>query len=196
MANGDNLLNMTIDGAELRQFVKTLDEIEPGLRKQFVKDIKSEIKPLADTIASRINALNIGTKGNVRGFKHNGRTGWSKVRASVYATPGGGKSASVARIEVFGTGDKKAALKIADLAGTKGNFNNGGKSKGGLRSHTINGQGEALVDGLESVSKLSANGKGGRLVWRNFIGQRRRMIDIAIKVMNRYADQVNAGGKP
>ena len=196
MANGDNFLNMTIDGKELREFVKTLDAVEPGLRKQFVKDIKSEIKPLADTIASRINSLNIGNSGSISGFSHKGRTAWSKVRASVYATPGGGKSASVARIEVFGQGDKKAALKIADLAGTKGNFNNGGTSKGGLRPHLIRGQGNALVDELDKISTLSARGKGGRLVWKNFIGQRRQMIDIAIKIIDRYAARVNSGGKP
>jgi hypothetical protein len=196
MANGDNFLNMTIDGKELREFVKTLDAFEPGLRKQFVKDIKSEIKPLADTIASKINSTPIGTEGYMRGFRHNGRTAWSKVRASVYATPGGGRSASVARIEVFGQGDKKAALKIADLAGTKGNFNNGNYSKGGNQPYFINGQGEDLVSRLSEISTLSARGKGGRLVWKNFIGQRRQMIDIAIKIMDRYAARVNSGGKP
>ena len=39
-------------------------------------------------------------------------------------------------------------------------------------------------------------GKGGRFVWTNFIGQRRRMVDIAISIINRYADRVNSGGKP
>jgi hypothetical protein len=196
MANGNNLLNMTIDGKELREFVKTLESFEPGLRKQFVKDIKSEIKPLADTIASRINTLNIGNPGSISGFSHKGRTAWSKVRASVYATPGGGRSGSVARIEVYGQGKFQAALKIADLAGTKGNFNNGEMSKGGLRPHLIRGQGNALVDELDKISTLSAGGKGGRLVWKNFIGQRRQMIDIAIKIMDRYAARVNSGGKP
>lgn len=175
MANGDNLLNMTIDGKELRQFVKTLDAFEPGLRKQFVKDIKSEIKPLADTIASRINSLNIGNPGSISGFRHKGRTAWSKVRASVYATPGGGRSQSVARIEVFGQGDKKAALKLADLAGTRNS--------------------SQFSERLDEIAPLW-KGKGGRFVWTNFIGQRRTMINIAVAIMGRYADRVNRGGKP
>lgn len=196
MANGDNLLNMTIDGKELRQFVKTLEAFEPGLRRQFVKDIKSEIKPLADTIASNIPRL--GIPNSVRGFGHKGRTSWSRVRASVYATPGGGRSGSVARIEVYGQGEFKAALKIADLAGTKNQYNNGSMSKGGPNAlpYTINGQGEALVSRLDEISKLSAGGKGGRFVWKNFIGQRRRMLNIGLKIIDRYAERVNAGGKP
>lgn len=175
MANGDNFLNMTIDGKELREFVKTLDAFEPGLRKQFVKDIKGEIKPLADTIASEINNTPIGTEGYMRGFRHKGRTAWSKVRAGVYATPGGGRSQSVARIEVFGQGDKKAALKLADLAGTRNT--------------------SQFSERLDEIAPLWKN-KGGRFVWANFIGQRKKMIDIAISVMNTYADYVNRGGKP
>jgi hypothetical protein len=196
MAKGNDFLDMTIDGKELREFVKTLDSFEPGLRKQFVKDIKSGIKPIADTIASNIPRL--GVPNSVRGFGHKGRTSWSKVRASVYATPGGGKSSSVARIEVFGQGKFQAALKIADLAGTKNEYNNGNQSRGGPNAlpYTINGQGEALVSRLDEISKLSAGGKGGRFVWKNFIGQRKKMVDIAIKIIDRYADRVNAGGRP
>lgn len=175
MADGKNLLGLEIDGAELRQFVKTLEQFEPGLRRQFVRDIKREIKPLADTIATRINGIPFGTEGFMRGWRHNGEKAWSKVRAVVYATPGGGKSISVARIEVFGTGEKKAALKIADLAGT--------------RSTT------QLSNQLDDIAPLW-RGKGGRLVWTNFIGQRKKMIDIIGVVLNRFATRVNAGGKP
>jgi hypothetical protein len=198
MANGDNLLDMTIDGKELREFVKTLDRFEPGLRSQFVKDIKSDIKPLAATIASNINSKNIGAVGNMRGWNNDGRTGWSKVRASVYATPGGGKSSSVARIEVYGSKDKQAALKIADLAGTKnGPSVSVSKSYVGpyglVRTHANTSQGDTMKSELDRWPLWK--GKGGRFVWTNFIGQRRKMVDIAISIINRYADRVNSGGK-
>jgi hypothetical protein len=199
MANGNNLLDMTIDAKELREFVKTLELFEPGLRRQFVKDIKADIKPLAQTIASNINSENVGAVGNMRGWNNNGRTGWSKVRASVYATPGGGKSGSVARIEVYGSGDKKAALKIADLAGTK-NGTSATVSKsyvgpyGLVRTHANTSQGETMKKELDRWPLWK--GKGGRFVWTNFIGQRRKMVEIAVSIINRYADRVNSGGKP
>jgi hypothetical protein len=199
MTSNESLIKMEIDGKELREFVKTLDQYEPGLRKQFTKDLKSGLKPLADSIAAKVPA-----SPPISGFGHRGRTAWSKVTASVYVTPGGGKSGSVARIEVYGRGSQQAALKIADLAGTRNKgdqVNRGYQRSGSSRSRgaTIPKHGtfagDSMIENLQQRFPLWRN-RGGRFIWTNFIGQRKKMIDIAIKILDSYADKVNRSGKP
>jgi hypothetical protein len=195
MSNPEQLVKMEIDGKELREFVKTLEFIEPGLRKQFVKDIKSGIKPLADTIAAKVPV-----QAPLSGMRHRGRTAWAGVTASVYASPGGGKSGSVARIEIYGRGDKKAALKIADLAGTRNKYNakvskEYASSQGRTRSHQNPSQGDTMIEQLQRRYPLWRR-KGGRFVWSNFLSNRGTMIDVAIKIMDSYAERVNRKGKP
>ena len=138
----------------------------------------------------------IPTEAPLRGFGHGGRTAWSTPAIGVYATPGGGKG-SVARLEIYGKGDRKAAFKIADLAGTR----KAGKAV--RREHTRgtrNGavtvrphptrSGEVLIDRLQRKQPLSAGGKGGRYAWAQFLANRPVLIREVEKILDKYAEIV------
>lgn len=178
----------TIDTSLLREAAKRVKLIEPSIRKDLIANIKKDLNPYAQQIAGDVPDL--GRPGAMRGFGHGGRTRWSKVRGATYVTPGGGRG-SVARIELFGTSDAQAAIKIADLAGTRGNYNNGNYSKGGFYSYLINGQGEDLVSRLTDFARLSANGRGGRFGWAGFLRHRRTFISAVEKRLDEYAKRAS-----
>jgi len=160
-----------VDSSMLRQAAKQVREIDVEIRKRLIKNLKADLKPTADGIASEVPAL--GKPGYMRGFGHSGRTAWSQVKASVHVTPGGGRG-SLARIEVYST-PNQAAFKIADLAGTRGKYGNGQESKGNP-AYLIMGQGQDMVSRLADFGLLSAGGKGGRFAWANFMKERPELV--------------------
>jgi hypothetical protein len=178
-----------IDSSALRLAAKQVKAIDPEIRKRLLRGLKADLAPSGARIAALVPQL--GVPGSVRGFGHKGRTAWGKVKASTHVTPGGGKG-SVARFEVY-TSPNQAALKIADLAGTKGQYNNGNYSKGGNQPYFINGQGEDLVSRLSEVSLLSAGGKGGRFVWANFMKERPALVRKVEASLEIYAEQISKG---
>lgn len=174
----------TIDVSALRIVANRVKEIDPSIRKDLISGIKKDLNPYAQRIVDSVPRL--GVAGSMRGFGHDGRTGWSKVRSSVYVTPGGGAK-SIARIEIYGQGDKRAAFKIADLAGTRGNYGDGAFSKGGFYSYLINGQGRDMVSRLTDFALLSAGGRGGRFAWAGFMRYRPIFIAGVEKRLDEYA---------
>lgn len=181
-----------IDSSMLREAGKQVRQIEPAIRKRLLQNLKSDLKPTAQGIAAAVPSL--GTPGRMRGFGHNGRTAWSNVKSTVNVTPGGGRG-SLARIQIF-TSPNQAALKIADLAGTKQDYNNGNLSASG---YLVNGQGQDMVSRLTDFALLSANGKGGRFVWANFLKERPALIAKVVKRLDQYAAEITGkigrGGK-
>lgn len=175
-----------IDTSVLREASKRVKEIDPEIRKSFIKDLKTDLRPYASAIASDVPAL--GKPGAMRGLGHNGRIRWGKIASSVHVTPGGGRG-SLARIEIFGRGEAKAGFKMADLAGTKNDYRNGKLSKD--RRYTINGQGEGMVSRLNDFGSLSAGGKAGRFVWAGFMKHRPGFLDQAVKRLDQYADRIS-----
>lgn len=192
-----SLVRVEIDQDSLRLFSRALKEIDPELRKQVGKDIKSALKPVANSILSTIP-----TEAPLSGMaRHSGRTRWSKPQAGVYATPGSG-SGSIARIEIFGKGQYKAGFKLADLAGTR---NSGDKVTRAYSRTTRSGtviavqphrtrSGDALISRLQQRYPLSAGGRGGRFAWQAFMEKRPELIDNVLKIINRYVDTINAKG--
>jgi hypothetical protein len=166
------MLTPQIDTKELKRALVLMKQFDPELRKFFIRDMKSGLKPIADDIAQQVprNAPLVGFG------THNGRTAWSPVKASVNVTPSSRKS--LARIEVFGQGAKQAALKITDLAGTRGSF-----------VKTRNGR--KMIESLSSRYPLSAGGRGGRFVWRAFMQNRPQMLHFADKVLTKYSNYIN-----
>lgn len=177
-----------IDSSKLRLIAREVRNIDPMIRKSLIKTLKDDLTPYAKDIAGDVPTL--GRPGAMRGFNHTGRTRWGKVSGSAYVTPGGGRG-SVARIEIYGRGETRAAFKIADLAGTKQNYRNGLYAKVGTSPwYLINGQGEDMVSRLTDFGKLSANGKGGRFAWAGFMKYREVFLRKTIKRLDEYARQV------
>jgi hypothetical protein len=164
-----------IDSSALRLAAKQVKEIDPEIRKRMIKGLKADLAPSGTRIAALVPQL--GVPGSVRGFGHKGRTGWGKVKVSTHVTPGGGKG-SVARFEIY-TSPNQAALKIADLAGTK--------------SDGFTPQGRALIENLNEKYPLSAGGKGGRFAWTNFMKERPELVRKVEASLAVYAEQIAKG---
>lgn len=177
-----------IDSRKLRLVAAKVKEVDPNIRKELLQGLKKLLVPYANDIANDVPEL--GRPNSVRGFgSHGGRTSWSPVKSSVSVTPGGGRG-SVARIEVFGT-TNRAALKIAELAGTRGRYGDGNLARIGTQPlYRINGQGRDMVTALTKVRRLSSGGKGGRFVWASFLKYRPKFLDRTVQELNRYADKV------
>lgn len=167
------MLTAHVDTSELKKLVSEMKELDPNLRRYFVKELKTDLQPFADQIQGWINR---NASPPLSGFGgHNGRTRWpTSVKATAYVTPNSRRS--LARIEVFGRGQHKAAVKIADLAGTKGTY---------VRTT----QGEALIQELNRRFR-NTNQKAGRFVWQQYISRRGDMIHFIEKTINEFADIV------
>jgi hypothetical protein len=183
-------LRAVVDSSVLREAAKRVKQIDPEIKKGFVRDLKTDLKPYARSIAGDVPTL--GRPGAMRGFGHAGRTRWTKVTGSSYVTPGGGRG-SLARIEIYGSGATgRAAFKMADLAGTQNDYGNGLYAKlGSSPWYLINGQGQDMVSRLADFGKLSAGGKGGRFAWAGFMKHRPKFVQQAITRLDQYSDEIN-----
>jgi hypothetical protein len=77
---------------------------------------------------------------------------------------------------------------MADLAGTKNNYNDGSTSKDGR--YRINGQGRAMVSRLNDFAKLSQGGKGGRFAWAGFMQHRPFFLRTVVKRLDEYSAEI------
>jgi hypothetical protein len=185
-----SLLKPVVDGAALVKLKQDLKLIDEKLHLQVSKEITGYLRPIAKTMAG-----GLPQQAPIRGFGRSGNSArWSGVKgqaySSAFAKPG--KATSIARIELFGGGKDLAAFKIADLAGTKGQYGDGALSKAGPsgRQHTVNGQGRAMVEALSQKYPLSAGGRGGRFGWASFMKSRPEIIRRTIEILNSFADRV------
>lgn len=178
----------TIDTSALRELNKALAEIDPALKRQVGKDIKTALGPFKDAVMR-----DIPQEAPISGFRsHRGRTHWGTTKIAAYASPGGGKG-SIARLEVWST-PNNVAFKIIDLAGTRRKYS------GTRRTHarvtrsgvtqvrqSATSSGEAMVRALDQRQPLSAGGKGGRYAWAAFIRKRPVLIGEVEKILDKFA---------
>ncbi len=168
-----------VDSSMLREAAKRVKQIDPEIRKGFIRDLKADLKPYASKIVSDIPG-----RGNppLSGMSSTGRVGgrtdmaWGGARASIHVTPGGGRG-SLARIEVFGPNNTKAGFKMVDLAGTS--------------TYTETTQGQIMNERLQSRFPLSQGGKGGRFAWAGFMKHRPAFVQQVITRLDQYADEIN-----
>jgi hypothetical protein len=152
--------------------LKMLDE---NLVKDLRKDLTASVRPIAQSIKAYIPSqppLMGRSSDRNGGMNHNGRTAWNKsaVKVSVrtsFTRKTARNESSIVSIRVGGKGDSpgSAALQIADMAGRRNRTRTGTTRsyayKGGTRTHTLNGQGRAMIDYLNS-----RRGSSSRFVWR------------------------------
>lgn len=168
-----------VDSSMLREAARRVKQIDPQIRKSFIRDLKSDLKPYAASIAA-------GAPGKANpplsGMSALGRVGgrtdmaWGGARASVHVTPGGGRG-SLARMEIYGPGNNKAGFKMVDLAGTS--------------TYTSTEQGRIMNEQLQARFPLSQEGKGGRFAWAGFMKYRPVFVKKVIVRLDQYADEIN-----
>lgn len=168
-------VRVSVNTDSLRRLNRALADIDPNLRKEVGRDIKDAIRPTAARIKSRIPS-----QPPLSGMRHSGRTAWRGVNVGAYATPGGGRG-SIARFEVYGRGQYKAGVKIADLAGTRGRYVRGPR-------------GRKFIDNLNRRYPLSMGGKGGRFAWQNFMKEKPFLVDQVLEIIDGFVTKVNRRG--
>lgn len=166
------MLRPEIDSTNMRRLVREMKNLNPELRKAFVDGLKKDLQPMANELAEMVPK-----QPPLSGMAHKGRTGWnSSIKGTAYVTPSGRNS--LARIEIFGRGAQKAALKIADLAGTKMTYVKGR-------------QGLNFINNLNAAGYPLWKNRGGRFVWAGFMKMRPQMLHFAEKTLEKYSALIN-----
>ncbi|MFZ9903594.1 MAG: hypothetical protein ACO3FT_08060 [Ilumatobacteraceae bacterium] len=168
---------MTIQATGLKEALRDLNKLEPSLRKEIGRDIRRIVKPVADTINTRIPG---GPP--LSGMAHNGRTGWGNRKAVAIKLdtrkprnrPGRPFHSIVSVVRV---GTKDAPTAIADMAGKAG----GGTSRRSPQYRRPNFA-RALTSRL---------GPASRFMWRDIDQQLEAVQDELQPVIRRVEDAVN-----
>ena len=184
--------------SDVRLLQKRLREIDPELRKQLVRDAKgvgkkaqSIIKPAIPSTAPLSGMM-----------KSRGSFGWNTQSYKGKPTPanttqvrfrtssgGGARVTSLVSVRV-----PAPMTVIADMAGRSGSyvgkgFKGTGYTRtytdrwGNLRRHRLNGQGEAMIQGL--------GGRGSRFLWPAIEQQRPALDKEVQQIINKYIVIVN-----
>jgi hypothetical protein len=184
--------------SDVRLLQKRLREIDPELRKQLVRDAKgvgkkaqSIIKPAIPPTAPLSGMMKSrGSFGwNTQSYKGKpipANTTQVRFRTS---SSGGARVTSLVSVRV-----PAPMTVIADLAGRSGTYVNKGYKEtgysrpytdrwGNLRRHRLNGQGQAMIDGL--------GGRGSRFLWPSIVRQRPALDKEVQQIINNYIEVVN-----
>ena len=170
---------------DARPIIKAMNELEPGLKKAMLKDMKAITKPVISEIRSVIPAtapmsgmsVNRTTTSMFdRDFNNNGdgRLSWTggkyknKVIAADNVIPkfSAGRSRKVAVTSLFGIWLRSPGVAMVATAG-KGSGRPGYATtreypyKGGTRRHKNNGQGEALIRKVKNTGLFNFFYKAG-----------------------------------
>ena len=182
----------------IAETVKILNSIDKEIIKQARKDLRSGAQPVANAVKA-----NIPREAPLSGMVHNGRTSWRPAGFKVRVKTNFSKKAErrgyalvsiVAGERIVAQG--AASFSIADMSGRK---NSSGSSKpiepyrykGGTRTHRNNGQGQAMIRGL------NAKGRASRYVYpaaeRELPYVRDQVVGTIRKLTKTYNDTLKKG---
>jgi len=134
----------------VKDLIRELEALEPGLKKQLVRDAKDVAKPIASIIKS-----SIPTTAPLSGMNENGRLGWGvgKPANSVTIKFRTGRSRVSAVTPLVSIWVNSPMTAIADVAGKGGNrkakkVTSEYAYKGGKRRHAVTSQGRVMIQRL------------------------------------------------
>lgn len=185
--------------SDLRKLQRMLKDIDPELRKQFMRDAKSVGKE-----AESIVKPALPSSAPLSGMKTNGAYGWNsqerkgkrvapnKTEVRFRTATGGntaGGTSSLVSVRVVAP-----MTVIADIAGRSGSWigkgdKGSGYSKpytdryGNITRHRLNGQGEAMVSSL--------GGRGSRYAWPAIEGRKGSLESKVQDVVEKYSAIAN-----
>lgn len=128
---------------------ETLMEVRKVDKALFFK-IRAGIKNTAESLADRV-VMNVPMIAPISGMRHSGRTAWGQTTYKVKVTtaePNQYTANPLVSVAFFGVG-----VNIADMAGrgggkTRRQQTNNYSWRGTTRSHSVNGQGQAMIAAL------------------------------------------------
>jgi len=136
---------------DVKGLLRDLEALEPGLKKQLMRDAKDVAKPIASIVKSQIP-----TTAPLSGMQGNGRVSWGagKPANSVTIKFRSGRSRISAVTPLVSIWVNSPMTAIADVAG-KGNMRKARKVtseysyKDGTREHRVTSQGRWMIRGLK-----------------------------------------------
>jgi hypothetical protein len=140
-----------------RELHRRLDAVDPELRKAMVRDAKLAAKPLQTGIKSAIPTVS-----PLSGANNSGRLGYNvgKPANSVSVNYRTSRSKNRAITPLLRVKVNSPIVALMDYAGRKpkGQLKSMTREypyKGGTRKHRVNGQGDAMIDRLNSIRRAS-----------------------------------------
>ena len=185
--------------SDLRKLQRVLKDIDPELRKQLMRDAKavgkeaeSIVKPALPTNAPLSGMRTSGAYGWNTQERRGKRTAPNKTEVRFRTATGGntiGGTTSLVSVRVVAP-----MTVISDIAGRSGSWvgrgdRGSGYSKpytdkyGNIRRHKLNGQGQAMIDGL--------GGRGSRYAWPAIESSKARLEASVRDVVQKYVQIAN-----
>jgi len=184
------MLKPEIDATAIKELRAELKRLEPGLERKLGTDTKKALTPYANRIQGFIPQ-----SAPLSGMMHGGRTKYSPARVKVATRFGSGWGKPFALFSAEGAAGANAAAKITEFAGTRGDYKSGmSKSyyKNGKKvSHRLNGQGRAMVRGLERSPRAVHPKDEGRYFFQGYRANKPGMLDAIQKVIDKYIDKAS-----
>jgi hypothetical protein len=145
----------------INQSIAVLNRLDRELIKELRKDLALAASPLVNAIKS-----NIPTYAPIRGFNHNGRTGWPKKPIKLQVRLTTSRSKRRQRTETVKIILNNAGVQIADMAGKRNSVKRSGSSRAYAKGnvimrHKLNGQGEKMIEALSQTGR----GRASRYVY-------------------------------
>ncbi len=193
---------LEINAQDLKKLKKELNQIEPGLHREFVKEIKSVGRDAQKPIKSAIRKVR-----PLSGMIHSGKTAWNvgkpidstTVRSKMRA---GGRSMNASLLSIR---LNSAAINIMDMAGRSGRYIGKGKRNSGLTPvvrRTADGSlvsyarrtpieaGQKFVQSLNSAAGIVKR-SASRIAWPSIEKDLPRFEKDVDKVVLKYYRQAN-----
>ena len=185
--------------SDIRSIQRRLKEIDPELRKEFLREAKavgreaeSIIKPALPTVAPLSGMNTRGAYGWNNQERKGRRFAANKTEVRFRTASGGntrGQVTSLVSVRVVAP-----MTVISDIAGRSGSYvgkgdKGSGYSKpytdrfGNIRRHKLNGQGEAMIRGL--------GGRGSRYAWPSLEGRKAQLETKVRAVVAKYSAIAN-----
>lgn len=163
------MIKLEVDPKALKALQSELKAIDPGLEKQFKKDLKTEFQPVAQGIQGLMPK-----ESPLSGFVNSGRTRWTAGRVGVSVTPGAGWGRAFIAFTESGT----AGTKIVEFAGK------------GKRNYVKTTQGRAMITALNN--RFSAPGREGRFFFQAYKRNRVSVYERTQNIIDRYVKLTNS----
>jgi hypothetical protein len=158
----DGMADVVVKYVGVNAMIQSLQQLEPETYKQLRKDIRFITAPAVSAVKSNVPTISPFAGRRKDGFTHSGRTAWSGASVTTNITPAqrsrayGSTTSNLVAISATGQ-NKQFGFNILDMAGRGTGRGRNPKSrtrpyeyKGGTRTHRLNGQGQAMIQALNT----------------------------------------------
>lgn len=136
----------------IREAITTIGKLDKTLVKDLRLDIAMAARPMVNAIRS-----NIPTSAPIRGFNHQGRTGWPKTQPRITTSLNTSRTRRGLQRSTVRVVIKNAGVEIADMAGKTNKIRSGmsrayvKKNTRVIQRHKLNNQGKYMIEALNQT---------------------------------------------